>query len=123
MQPAAKKCLGWAGASAVAAVGLQLVTTYVPWLWSSGFDSYYLPTWYTVANLLAALVSGVLFPLAAVLIGVAILINVLVPRIGVAHGDGATEPQQHAVEDVPVSDRRDAVGIADASVYEPPPAP
>ncbi|MFV0284941.1 MAG: hypothetical protein ACK5IM_00965, partial [Demequina sp.] len=81
MQPVAKKCLWWAAVSAVAAVGLQLVMTYVPWLWNGSFGSYLLPTWYTVVNLLAVLVSGVLFPLAAILIGVAILINVLVPRI------------------------------------------
>ncbi|GMA35963.1 hypothetical protein [Demequina litorisediminis] len=107
--------------------GAPLVMTYVPWLWSGSFDSYLLPTWYTVVNLLAALVSGVLFPLAAVLIGAAILINVLVPRIDARHASTSAPASASApvLASAPVSApadgaRRDAVGLADTSRYEPP---
>ncbi|WP_084101705.1 hypothetical protein [Demequina sp. NBRC 110051] len=120
MQPAAKKCLWWAGASIVGAVVLQVVA---PWgltaLWTVT-DSYSSDGWYIVVSLLSGIANALLFPLAAVLVGAAVVINVLVPRVGATREDDAADPQQHHAEDVPVSDRRDAVGIADASVYEPP---
>ncbi len=120
MQPAAKKCLWWAGASVVGAVALQFFATYVPWLWNGGFDTYYLPGWYSVVGSLASILGNVLFPLAAVLIGAAILINVLVPRIDARRdaSDVTTVPDETV--HLTATDRRDAVGIADTSVYEPP---
>ncbi len=123
MQPAAKKCLWWAGASVVGAVMLQGAA---PWgltaLWTVT-ENYSHDGWYLVVSLLSGIATGVMYPLAAVLIGAAVVINVLMPRIGDTREDLSADPQQHAVEGMPVSERRDAVGIADASVYEPPTAP
>lgn len=124
MQPAAKKCLWWAGASALIGVVLQVFTTaimnalYDTWITGSVLAD--IPGWVPVMNSVLTVVTQMPLLIAAALIGAAVVVNVLLPRIKATRADNAADPQQQHAEDLPVSDRRDAVGIADASVYEPP---
>lgn len=117
MQPAAKKCLWWAGASAAVGVALQVSATaimntlYDTWLVGGVLAG--VPGWVPVMNSLLAVLTQLPLLIAAALVGAAAIINVLAPR---GHGLASAVPA--TTDDTP--ERRDAVGIAETSAYTPP---
>ncbi|WP_061961173.1 hypothetical protein [Demequina flava] len=125
MEQAAKKCLWWAGGlvvvSVVAAVAQNaLLNAFTnSRLTDEIFGS--IPGWVTAVH--AALYAVVQIPLyvAAALVGAAIVINVLGPRLPGADTDGAGS--DGAVDEVDAAEddgRPDASAFAERSLYEPP---